>query len=259
MARPSVGKTYALLRMALAAWAEGCSILIVSMEMTPAQMIRRILGIRSGLNPDMIRKGQLSTYGLSRMLRTAHELGDEDRPPFNLVAGDFSKSTGDVDSLVQELRPDIVYIDASYLLRPQVRKQARWEAVAQVHEELKGTAMNRGIPVVCTVQFNRAAKAGSRGAYDLSMIGNADAIGQVATVAIGLREGPTSERSTQRRFTVMKNRDGQVGEFTTRFQFEPMNFDVLSFSTTVDGGDDGQSEEREAHARRTFREARRMR
>ena len=127
--------------------------------------------------------------------------------------------------------------------------------MAQVHEELKAVAMNRGVPIACTVQFNRAAKAGSRGAYDLSMIGNADAIGQVATVAISLREGPTNERSTQRRFGIMKNRDGPLGEFTTNFRFEPMSFDVVSFSPNTDGGEDAeQDEERQAHARRTVQQ-----
>ncbi len=250
VARPNVGKTYALLCMALAAWGEGASVLFLSMEMTPIQVTRRMLGLRSGLNPDMIRKGQLSTRGLSTMLRSVRELRQDDLPPFNLISGDFNKSTGDVDSLIQELRPDIAYIDASYLLSPQERKQARWEKVAQTHEELKAVAMNRGVPVVCTVQFNRAAKAGSRGAYDLSMIGNADAIGQVATVAVALREGPTNERHTQRRFAVMKNRDGPLGEFTTNFRFEPMNFDVVSFTQDVEGGEDAaEDEDHQAHAR----------
>ncbi len=60
MARPWVGKSYTLMHMALSAWQAGCSVLFVTMEMTPLQVVRRILGMYSGVNPDLIRRGMLS-------------------------------------------------------------------------------------------------------------------------------------------------------------------------------------------------------
>ena len=237
VARPNIGKTYALLRMALQAWAEGYVILFVTMEMTGVQVTRRLLGMQTGINPDRIRRGMLSDRAYARMRDTVQVFQSSNNSSFYVLPGDFSKTTADVGDLAREFDPDIIYIDASYLMRPQEAKRARWEAQAQIHEELKGIALSRNLPIVCTVQANRDTK--KRGKPEVENIAGSDAIGQVASIVVSLREGEGINRSIQRRFDVVKNRDGPLGSFVTKFAFDPIDFGVESVNIDVQESEDG--------------------
>lgn len=226
LARRGVGKTYAMVRMALAAWNEGHSILFVSMEMTDEQIVRRMISMRAGINPDLVRRGMLSTRVLGRLRDTANLFRSPDHPPFWLLSGNFNKSTADVDNLVQEFRPDMVFVDGSYLLKPvQQGLRVRHEQQAAIHEELKmATAMDRDVPVVCSVQVNREG-ARLKKATD-GIAAGSDMIEQLATVMILMRKGTGRHEDDRRRMVVAKNRDGPPGGFTIHFEFNPLNLDV---------------------------------
>lgn len=226
LARRGIGKTYALIRMALAAWNAGQSVLFVTMEMTDVQIVRRMVAMRAGLNPDLVRRGVLSTRALARLRQTANLFRSNEAPPFWLLPGNFSKSTGDVDNLVQEFRPDIVYIDGSYLLKPvQQNMRARWEVQAQIHEELKmQTALGRNVPVVCSVQVNREG-ARAKKATD-GIAAGSDAIEQLASIMVLMGKGSGPHSEDRRKMTIIKNRDGPPGVFTIHFEFNPLCLDV---------------------------------
>lgn len=236
VARPGLGKTFTILKAAVAAWREGASVSLISMEMTAVENARRVLGMETGVSHDFLLRGRMSQWG--EEIVESYLQNTANRPPFTIMTGDLSKSVSDVDAFIQEHSPDFVCIDASYLLHPSEKryKGKRWEAMAAVGEEIKGLALRRNRPILQTVQFNRSSSPDEE--MDLSQIGGTDVVGQVSSLVLGMRRGPAPYERSRRRYLVLKNRHGPDGtSFLTHFQFEPFNMDVVEDDPEATGED----------------------
>ncbi len=231
VARPNVGKSWTLIHMAKQAWLSGASVLFLTMEMTAHQIARRTLGAATGVNPDHIRKGWVTTWSEDIL----HEFiaGVPGMAPFHMMSGSFRKTTADLDRAVQEYMPDIVFVDASYLVGSEKKQRsngARWERIYDVGEEIKGIAQDRDRPIVQSLQLGREKKKGVE--FDMTQIAGGDVIGQISSivVAVDFPENPEHERN-RRRYIGGKNRDGPLFDFETNFLFNPMDFSVIDPET----------------------------
>lgn len=234
--RPNIGKSWKLLAMLRGAWKAGHSVAVVSMEMPSRQLSRRLLGMESGLNPDMIRRGELSSaYGENMFYQTVERISN--MPPITFLEGSFRKTVADVDNLVQQCSPDILMVDAAYLVSPTTaQKNASVRDLKNaVLEELKSLAIDRRIPVVLTWQLNREAKKNSKKGLDLSHIAETDGLGQIASVVIGMTKGKVPLEASTREYQIIKNREGQLLSYHANFSFNPMNFDYIEGSEFEDG------------------------
>ncbi|KRW94265.1 DnaB-like helicase C-terminal domain-containing protein [Paracoccus sp. MKU1] len=226
VARPGVGKSFSITRMACMAWGAGHSIGFVSMEMGAIETARRVLAMGSGVNADFIQRGHVSPWGEEQVRATVERVSG--MPPFHMMVGDLSKSVRDVDAMIQEHDPDAIYVDASYLLRPtndrDLRK--RFELASQTMRELKSLAISRRKPIIQTVQFNRSQKADEEMSID--NIGQTDEVGQISSLVLGVRKGSAPNETTTRNYRVIKNRHGADGiVFDTRFDHSPFNMDEI--------------------------------
>jgi len=229
VARPGLGKSFTITKAAINAWQQGASVGFVSMEMTAVETARRIMAMETGVNPDFILRGRMSDWGEQAVEASMERM--RGRPPFTLLVGDLSKSIADVDALIQERSPDFICIDASYLLKPSDNsyKGKKWEALANVAEGVKGLALRRNKPILQTVQFNRSQSPDED--MDLSQIGGTDTIGQMSTLVLGMKRGPSPHEKTRRRYVVLKNRHGpDYSTFETKFEFNPFSMDVAEDS-----------------------------
>lgn len=222
VARPCIGKTYVLLHMARMAWHFGYNVLVVTMEMTIEQITRRIAAMQAGINPDYIRKGTLSTYAYRRLTRCIEGLRGCER--FRLFSGGMKKRTSDVELLIQEYRPDIVFVDGVYLMQPESKRpMQKIERVSEVFDSLKQMTLAHNIPAVVTTQFNRqAGKKGKEGS--LENIAFTDAISTHSSLVLSLMEGMAPHQSDQRILRFLKGREGEAGEYPINFGFAPVNF-----------------------------------
>jgi replicative DNA helicase len=243
--RPGLGKTYMLLKNAHSAWQAGKSVLFVSMEMTTTQIARRFLGLNSGINPDIIRKG-LSSDVEAQLKLSCNETMSSRGVPFHLIAGNFKKSVDAVQAAAHELRPDIILVDASYLLSPAKKRQGssgRRESVSDVIEELGSLAKSLDRPILNTVQFNRQAVRGpavasSGGAgrsnplahLGLHKIGETDVVGQVSSIVMGIELYEPPNEFSKRYLGVLKGREGEFGHWVINYRFSP----TVDFSICVD-------------------------
>ncbi|MBL0372608.1 hypothetical protein JJB09_11270 [Rhizobium sp. KVB221] len=225
VARPNVGKSYTMAKAALAANDAGFKVMLVSMEMGAVGMARRLIGMRAGVNPDLIKRGTLSFWG-EQLIQEAIQLSIA-RPDFILVSGNLTKSVDIVDALIQEHAPDVVLIDAQYLMQPakQMRNAKNFELLSQVGLEVQQLAIARNIPVHQSVQFNREQGKGSPG--DLRNIGGTDVVGQISSIVIAISEGASPDETTTRNYEVIKNREGRLGAIRTNFLFQPFDFSEL--------------------------------
>lgn len=234
-ARTGMGKSFFLNEMALRAWLQGHSILLVSMEMTCEQTTTRMISQYTGINADHIRRGTMSWFTRDRYYEaTAAMIA---AAPFTLVDGSFRLGIEDVDGLVQEFNPDIVYVDAAYLLTPIERRftEKGWERQREMSKEMKRLALARNKPVVQTVQLNKDAVKKSGEDLDVGMIGGTDGIAQDSSTVILLSNGPSPCEHSTRDLIVAKNHEGRKTWMRTRFEFDPVS---LAYLADKDAGED---------------------
>lgn len=251
--RPGRGKTFILLNYAYHAWRAGKSVLFVSMEMSALQLIRRFAGIHLGLNPDFVRKGMLSTYMDGRFEHDVRSMV-ESGIPLHIVVGNFRKSVDMIKALADELVPDIIFADASYLLQPEKKRQGntgRRETVSDVVEELKMLAVHINRPVIQSVQFNRQAEksfvkpnASATARPDrinplahlnLSQIGETDVVGQASSIVLGMEKDFSDNTETKRVIGFLKGREGETGWWKINYRFSPVDFSMIHPSDDNNG------------------------
>jgi len=251
VARPGRGKTQLLLKQAHGSWKAGHKVLFVSNELGGIQLTRRILGIDAQINPKFFRKGELTTRCRVPLDASLHAI-DESNVPFDIVVGSFRKSVPAIRALAEELMPDIIYVDASYLLTPEKKRGGsggRREVVSDVIEELKMVALDLNRPVVQSVQFNRQAKKPIRKEAEeadddknplshlsLETIGETDVIGQVSSLVVGIDLGKEPHESDRRLMGFLKGRDGETGWWEVNYDFHRMNFDIITPRIGHNGG-----------------------
>lgn len=225
VARTGVGKTNLLLHQALHAWEQGFRVLFITMEMALAQLGARIMGMYAKINPEYIRKGMLSTDAFTRLNHQAACLEQDTRMVF--FAGNFHKTVSQVDGVIDEFNPDIVFIDGVYLVQPtQKAHRSRQEKVTELYDELKTVAITRDRPLICTTQFNR--QSGNRGRLgSLETVGYSDAIVTHSSLVISIVDGDPPYQKTRRKLSFLKGREGEQGETTINYLFSPINFNEV--------------------------------
>ncbi|MCF1457263.1 MAG: hypothetical protein LPH21_06790, partial [Shewanella sp.] len=227
IARPETGKTFHLLQSVNAAIDAGYSALLCTMEMPVDQIMRRIAGMRCGIDPLYIKRGQLSSRAETIFRNTLEELRAS--PLLKIVAGGMKKSVGQLDPIVGEHNPDVVYIDGVYLMMSDRSQRLikRAERMESVVSEIKEHTITRNRPYLCTSQFNRESGRGGR-AGSLETIGYSDAVGTDSSLVLSLKEGvrlPGYQGTKV--LEVLKGRDGESGAWLVRHEFSPPRFDII--------------------------------
>ena len=228
--RPGLGKTNVLINMAYSAWLMSRSCLFVSMEMGKLQIARRWVGRHTGINPNLIRSGRLSRWG-EELLNGSIQDTDDAAGNVYLESGDCAREVDGIESTVLQFNPEVLYIDAAYLMTPSGQKRgyiSKWEQVSMVVGQLKQLALRYSIPVIITVQFNRNQKGSSTSAPDLGDIAGADSIPQDASIVIGLQKAPAPYELVRRLARMMKSREGDNVDIVFNYRFEPVDFSEVS-------------------------------
>lgn len=227
VARPSVGKTFHLLKSVLSAVESGYSVLLCSMEMPVDQIMRRIAGMLAGIDPVYIKKGKLSSTVRARFFATLDAL--ETNPLLHVVSGGMKKSVGQLDPTIAEVNPDLVAIDGIYLMMSDRSQRLikRAERMESVVSEIKEHTLTGGKPYLCTSQYNRGSGKGGKDG-NLESIGYSDAVGTDSSIVLSLKMGVRLNgwRDT-RILEVLKGRDGESGGWLVGHTFSPPNFEII--------------------------------
>lgn len=227
VARPSMGKTYCALRQAKAAHADGENVLFVTTEMGTEQLSRRYAALETGVNPSLLKSGNISTYMQRRIASLYSDMVGADR--FRLFSVGMNSKTSAIEGLCQEFGPSIIFIDGVYLMKPTegARNFNRTERITAVYDELKALTLDADIPVIALSQFNRqAGKGGKEGT--LETIGFTDAIGTHSSVVVAIKDGPTQDPKASRTLDFLKGREGETGEIAINFKFAPLDMSEMT-------------------------------
>lgn len=226
VARPGVGKSQLLSYAAHHAYSKGFSPLVLTMEMTDVQLARRIFGVAGKFNHDAIRR-DIPDGEVEKRLNEAVEEFEKSEVQFNVICGQVRQTVENIASLIDELKPDVVYIDAAYLLNLKNSNAKAWEKIALVGEKLKEIAISRNVPIIMTVQFNREASKGKR--FQMDTIAGSDAIAQLGSVIIAVQPGQEPYEIERRILEIIKNREGGVAEIEINYAFDPPNFTEVEY------------------------------
>lgn len=253
--RTGMGKTYLLLRQVLRAWYEGYQVLFFSLEMGTRQLIQRMVAMEAGLDPQWMRRGMLGPQA-HRMMLTAIE-GFTALDGIRIYSHGFGGRTDDVDNLIQEIRPSIVFIDSAYLLRPEDfrRNASKWEQQSNVMDDLKRINIQRDIPIVISTQFARSAgKSGRSGG--LENIALTDAISTHSSLIYAIRPWERHKNNKinmgeqtkhYRVIDTLKGREGEDAKFAINYKFASISFDQAPHIIIGKPSED----QRRLHARQT--------
>ncbi len=223
--RPSLGKTYQLLKQAMFAHSQGHAPLFITTEMGIEQIARRYVALELGINPTLLKMNMISTYARRRIETLKAEMLRDTR--FKIFSVGMGTKVSTVEALMQEFGPSAVYLDGAYLLHPTAKgKMNRIERVGEVFDELKGLTISSNTPIINTMQFNRAAgKDGKEGS--LETIGFTDAVGMHSSIVIRIGFGPTATPRDSRENQFLKGREGENGSVYTNFKFAPVDFSEI--------------------------------
>ena len=217
LAYPGIGKSWFALYMAVQAWKQGKSPLIISLEMSETEVRNRVFAIMGeGLwSHRKLSNGQVEIEDLKRW--HAKELAG--KPEFHIISND---SGGEVTPSVirgniDQYKPDLIIVDYLQLMSPNQKSENETVRMKNLSRELKLMAIGEEIPIIAI---------SSATPDDVNKLDTVPTLGQTAwsrqiaydadwVLALG-----RATNSDILECVFRKNRNGFMGEFLVQVDFD---------------------------------------
>ena len=227
------GKTFLLLHMALTAFNAGKNVMLIPTEMSEIQYHRRLAALRNNISINKIKFGELSSIIGIPILKYDKELLEKSENKFYMTDASMSLGMLDVKSSTYVYKPDALYIDGAYLLRPETYAKSRYEMVSSVAESLKMLAKEMNIPVIATYQINKKTDD----------IYQSDVVRQLSSIVIELSDKDETDGETwvpgikPKVLKITKGRDGEEGG--TLILLDTNYTRIVESDADIEGTDEG--------------------
>lgn len=227
--RLGIGKTWSLLATMAPAVKQGASSLVITMEMEPQRLGRRLDALFGNFPYDSIKKAKLSPEEYQKyetLLKEKYkDLGD-----LWCYGPPRVKTVTDIELLIERHKPDIVFIDGVYLLGGGGVTD-RYTKVLHAAEELKYMAVAKSVSIIGTIQFTKAGSQGKRlnkMDADVEDIGYSYGLGQIADNVFGVFQNDDFRANKHLLINFLKLREAEKSRgFVVNWDFETMNFEEL--------------------------------
>lgn len=222
-ARPSMGKTTLAMNIAANA-AKSHSVLIFSLEMSRAQIGRRLFSATSRVNAMRIQAGTL-TEGEKRALADAGKTISELKFSVDDSRGiTLSVIRAKAQKLKREKGLDLIVIDYLQLIQCGTRYAGnRVQEISELSRGLKILAQELDIPVLVLSQLSRAVEQRADKKPLLSDLRESGSIEQDADIVMFLYREDYYDRESETNTAeviIAKNRNGSTGSVPLRFEKE---------------------------------------
>jgi replicative DNA helicase len=221
LAYPAIGKSWMALYLAVQAWKNGKSPLIVSLEMTETEVRNRIFTI--------IGQGMWSHRKLSRgdveidMLKRWMEKDFEGKPQIHIIsnegAGEVTPSV--LRGKIDQYNPDIVFVDYLNLMNSNNKTENEVVKMKNLSRELKLLAISEEIPIVA---ISSATPDDVTDMNSVPTLGQTSWSRQIAYDADWLLALGRAANSDVLEAVFRKNRNGFLGEFYVQVDFDSGRF-----------------------------------
>ena len=237
-ARPAMGKSLLSLQFARhAAMHEHQRVLFASLEMSDSETAQRHLAAESGVDPERLHLGTIKADDWPALLNAS---SDAAGVPFHLLDdGDLSLFKLRAQARQIAVRHDelrLIVVDYLQLMRAERPSGSRVEDVSEFSRGLKRLARELSCPVLAVAQLSRAVEQRPDKRPVLSDLRESGQIEADADCVLMLYRDDyydaDSERPGEMDIIVRKNRQGRLGQVTTRIDNRLRYLEVARESTT---------------------------
>lgn len=195
MARPNVGKSWILLKVAIASAEQGLTVGLYSGEMSELKVGYRADTLISHISNGAITHGTVAVQNDYKL--SLDSLPDKIRGKILVITPDSigGKLAGvnDLKNFIEQYKLDILCIDQHSLLEDDNKARNPVEKASNISKDLKRLQVTENIPIIAVSQMNRGPKdSDDENDQDidkeLERIAQTDRIGQDSTIVIGLKQ-----------------------------------------------------------------------
>jgi replicative DNA helicase len=221
LAYPAIGKSWMALYFAVAAWKNGKTPLIVSLEMTESEVRNRVLTIiGNGMwSHRKLGSGQVEID----MFKKWAEKTFEGKPPIHIIS---SEGVGEVSPSVlkgklDQYKPDIVFLDYLNLMTSNQKTENEVVKMKNLSRELKLLAISEQIPIIA---ISSATPDDVTNMNTVPSLGQTSWSRQIAYDADWLLALGRAQNSDVIECVFRKNRNAQLGDFLVQVDFDSGRF-----------------------------------
>ncbi len=240
--RPSMGKSAFAASLALnVALYESQPVLLVSLEMSSAQLGERMISTIGKVDNESLSRGRLTSQERDRTVEAIATLSS-----LKIEIDESSdRSVRDIAAVARRQKRRIglglIVVDYLQLVTPSEQRDPREQQVAKLSKAFKQLAREMNVPVVLLAQLNRQAENTKDSRPRLNHLRESGAIEQDADVVLFVHRQEyymtPDERETERRngdkkgqlgtaeIIIGKQRNGSVGEIKLEWQSAFTRFD----------------------------------
>jgi len=217
-ARPSVGKSAYALNFAKNFCKQGKHTLFVSLEMSPKEIMNRLVANVSHTEAKKIkRKEGITSNEWARIMKAKEEIKSWKLNTYAKGSMYVEQLLGLCRHLKKKGELDVLIVDYLQLLDSHAHAKNRVQQVSFISRKLKQIAMELEIPVIALSQLSRASidQTGKPRKPQLSDLRESGSLEQDANVVIMLHTDDIEQKFQDKRYIqvyIRKNRDGRLGE-----------------------------------------------
>lgn len=242
-ARPSMGKTSLVLKMALnvARKIPDQNVAIFSLEMSGRQLARRLVSMQSQISSNVLKKSNIQADTYQKLADACENLYD--LPIYIDESSDLSglEMRGKCRRLKREGGLSLVVVDYLQLMRGHRRSENRVQEISEIARALKSMAKELDVPVIALSQLNRAVENRENKRPQLADIRESGSIEAEADLVMFIyrenyykaRENPEEadldpDRTEVSEIIIGKHRNGPIGTVELAFQPKYALFENLA-------------------------------
>ncbi len=233
IARSNQGKSWVLIKTALAAVQQGLNVGIYSGEMSERKVGYRFDTLAGHISNGSLTHGNISVQ--AEYKKYIDTLPSMFKGSLKVLTPKMINGPAGVSSLrafIEKENLDILFVDQHSLLEDDRGAKNPVERASNISRDLKNLQVMKKIPIISVSQMNRTKNEDDSDSIDLTQIAQADRIGQDSTIVIGISRD--KKDNNLMKLQLVKSRDSENGKVfsyhvdfnTGTFQFLPENGSV---------------------------------
>jgi len=221
LAYPGIGKSWLALYFAAQAWKQGKVPLIISLEMSEAEVRNRLFTVL-GDGIWSLRKMGMGEVELD-MFKKWHAKVFTDKPPFYIVSSDNDGEVNPsvVKAKIDQYKPDFVILDYLQLMSPNAKTDNEVTKMKNLSRELKQLARGSDVPILAISSATPDDVTNLSAPPTLGQTAWSRQIAYDADWLVSLGRDPNSDVVTA---VYRKNRHGPMNEFYVQCDFNHGRF-----------------------------------
>lgn len=235
VARTNYGKSWILLKCAVASAQQGLNVGIYSGEMSERKVGYRIDTLLGHINNGAIVHGNISYQ--NEYKKYIDNLPSLVKGSIKVLTPKMINGPADVSALrafIKKEKLDVLFVDQLSLLEDQRKGRTPVEKASNISKDLKNLQVMERIPIISVCQQNRT-KAEDGSTVDTTQIAQSDRIGQDSTLILFIEK-----KDDIMKLHLVKSRDTENGKVLT--YCVDLNTGLFRYVPSEDDANNGQSD-----------------